>query len=106
MRFIAATIGRNIGKEPMYSEKWRNFRSDLWTSISDALLEEPEFYQEFFGAGMWDGVAEENFRQELYFQDNGREIYNSDVLCENLRALAIQYGQDAIAFLEGESTLL
>lgn len=105
MRFLAATIGRNIGDKPMYSDKWENFKRELRQVMKEFAQREWEFTQELSGTGEWDGISEENYRFEMYFQ-TGAETHNIEGLKAILKTLAWLYQQDGIALLTGESEVV
>ncbi len=89
----------------MYSDKWENFKSELRQVMKEFAVREWEFTQELSGTGEWDGISEENYRFEMYFQ-TGAETHNIEGLKAILKTLAWLYQQDGIALLTGESEVV
>lgn len=106
MRIVAATIGRNIGNVPMYSERWENFKADLRRVLEAFALRESEFTQELHGKGVWNGVEEENYRFEMYFSEEVPETHALDEVEKVLETLAWLYQQDGIAVITGFSQVV
>jgi hypothetical protein len=105
MRFVAATIGRNVKDKPMDPILWEQFKSELRQVMKEFAAREWEFTQELSGVGEWDGISEENYRFEMYFQ-TGAETHNMEGLKDILRTLGHLYQQDGIALLAGESEVI
>lgn len=105
MQFIAATIGRNVGNEPMHSIKWEQFKSELRAVMKEHAMREWEFTQVFTGVGEWDGISEENYRFEMYFL-TGEFPYDMLALEDILQTLGRLYQQDGIALLTGNSIVV
>lgn len=87
---IQASIGRNIGSEPMSARDWTRFLND----VADAIRTHDESPEVQFGTGTWEGVTEESARITVYRD----EIDPGEVttIANRLATLAGRYGQDAI----------
>lgn len=96
---MQASIGRNIGSEPMSARDWTRFLND----VADAIRTHDESPEVQFGTGTWEGVTEESARITVYRDeiDTGRVAW----IKQRLRVLAGRYGQDAIGLVVSESML-
>lgn len=106
MRLLAATIGRNVGDVSMNLVQWEKFKYELRQVMKEHSVREWEFTQELSGTGEWDGVAEENYRFEMYFSEESAETVDYDELEKTLETLAWLYQQDGIALITGFSTVV
>jgi hypothetical protein len=96
---VYVTIGRNIGLEPMSTEKWRAFRAAT-RAVLAASVGLPAF--ELSGpGGQWEGAAEE----AAVFVVLQPEPCLAE-LRQDLLHLATDYGQEAIALAWGTSELI
>lgn len=89
---IQASVGRNIGDEPMSARDWSRFLND----VSDALRAQGERPEVHMGQGTWDGVTEESAHLTFY-RDTHPE--NVRAIMIRLADLARNYGQDAIGLV-------
>lgn len=115
--YIQASIGRNVGTEPMADAVWHVFKQDtreaLFLSVHDvdiavAVGIEWEDLQVHTGIGEWDGVKEESAHVSVYFDTKPGQVNAARLhehLSDRLVALAREYGQDAIAFIVTDSHL-
>ena len=105
MYSYTATIGRNVGTEPMTITSWEEFIEDvkadmLSFAIDSAIhVESVEIHR---GKGVWEGVEEESAKITLL---TPAQSYNPDILRRYLSENARHYGQDAIALTIGVSEL-
>lgn len=101
MFIIQASIGRNIGTQPMSDRDWRRFLND----VSDTIRDQGETPELHIGTGAWEGVRETSARLTVY-----REERPTDATLNYLRAflpvIAARYGQDAIGLVIAESELI
>jgi hypothetical protein len=88
------SIGRNIGHEPMDYSQWGSFIADVEDLIRN---HGGQVYTIAYGNGAWEDVPEES--AVIVFAG----AYDID---QDLSSLASWYGQDAIALLSGESSLV
>ena len=100
-----ATIGRNVGTEPMTITDWEQFIEDvkadmLMFAVESAIhVESVEIHR---GKGTWEGVEEESAKITLL---TPAQSDNPGILRRYLSENARQYGQDAIALTIGVSEL-
>lgn len=97
---IQASIGRNIGSEPMSKRDWTRFLND----VADAIRAQGESPEVHFGTGTWEGVTEESARITVY-RDRMPDPYALLTITDRLATLAGRYGQDAIGLVVSESIL-
>lgn len=96
---VFVTIGRNVGLEPMSRQKWQSFREAMRAALQ-ATVGMPDF--EIVGlGGKWNDVAE----MAAVFVVLGPAAALGG-LREQLARLAVDYGQQAIAFAVGCSELI
>ena len=100
-----ATIGRNVGTEPMTITSWEQFIEDvradmLRFAVESAIhVESVEIHR---SKGTWEGVEEESAKITIL---TPAQSDNPDILRHYLSENARQYGQDAIALTIGVSEL-
>lgn len=102
MYYIAANIGRNIDTMPLSLHHWQAFQA----KTADALtLTTGTTAQVINYDGEWQGTTEDAAHvfvlSPMPLTDKMRAL-----LTESLSGLAEQYKQDAIALIEGTSTLV
>lgn len=112
MRSYTVTIGRNLGTgEPMSDELWAMFEDE----VNEKLTEAAEWLisagwdntclEVHHGRGCWEGVEEDSAKLTLI--SAGEIDYVSlGELKRSLAFLAHAYGQEAIAFTEGEPQII
>lgn len=107
MHVYTATIGRNVGVEPMPSARWHQFINDVHNdmvlfAVEAAIhVEDIEIHE---GKGRWLDKPEDSAKISILSPSlaDDRALGNlRRLLSENAR----QYGQDAIALTIGESEL-
>lgn len=97
---VQASIGRNIGNEPMSKRDWKRFIND----VSDALREQNETPEFHFGTGTWEGISEDSVHVTVF--RNAGNLSDIGTLKATLSRIAARYGQDAIALTIGTSVLI
>lgn len=98
---IQASIGRNIGTEPMSSRDWSRFLND----VGDTIRMQGEYPEVHFGTGSWEGIREESAHLTFY-RDAMPEPDSLLTMTDRLATLAGQYGQDAIGLVVSQSLLI
>lgn len=98
------SIGRNVGEEPMHASTWDAFTSDVFDAAErfGAVV----FYGQ--GTGVYEGAVEDSYTividdSEAKHNPRTGGKYSVDALRAELRDLATQYGQEAIALTRGET---
>lgn len=112
--YLALNIGRNVPlpmNEPMHAEDWARFQAEAldalkghavtWQGDAATVVASGIAHQD----GEWQGQAEESALVWIVTAESidafkVRDLWNA------VRVLAIRYGQDAIAVIDGESTLV
>lgn len=111
--YIQANIGRNVADKyrdeygmnldpRMSDDLWAEFQNDVVSIFrqnaehSNAGEDLPSF-QVHLGMGEWDGVVEESAHISIYWEHG----FDLDMIRQALTALAVDYGQDNIAFIVG-----
>lgn len=97
---VQASIGRNIGSEPLSRSDWVHFIND----VSDAIREQNEKPEFHFGTGVWEGISEDSAHITVY-RANITDEYRYAIR-QNLARIAFTYGQEAIALTISESELI
>ena len=97
-----ATIGRNVGTEPMSLTLWKQFEEDVQADMLTALPS--DIVEVHYGKGVWDGVEEESAKITLLRHAEATPDM-LDQLRNYLSENARHYGQDAIALTIGVSEL-
>lgn len=90
MLYVA--IGRNIGDKPMHLDKWREFQDDVIRAVGyppDTIAH---------GGSFWKTQSEDTCVLVWFGIDWIRELSEA-----RLRDVAGDYGQDAIAWIAGET---
>lgn len=106
------TIGRNIGDKPMDRETWEHFQKAVLNTLKYAFSpRQIEWHEIHFGRGEWNGVREDSAKITLFTSVPFPEDLRKSFLKETpffgaLSTYARIYGQDAVAFTTGKSTLI
>jgi hypothetical protein len=98
---LQASIGRNIGDQPMSLRDWVAFAN----AVADAIRAGNEKPEVHFGSGSWNGVSEESAHVTI-MRENAIDLPNIAFLNDVLGKIAARFGQDAIAVTIGVSTLI
>lgn len=98
---VTATIGRNIGAEPLSDETWSTFKAETADHLG-ALLQ-PELTFTYDGQGEWDGVREDSAIIVLVATRYTADLANVRAI---LATLCERYEQDAIALSYGNGELV
>lgn len=99
---VTVTIGRNIGSEPMDSDRWEAFQEDIRTILGQGVGRESSWIETHYGVGEWDGVREESAKITILDADKSHMIG----VHAPLRQVCETYGQDAVALATGLSILV
>lgn len=102
MFLTAATIGRNVKGQPMSDQDWQLFRDLVEDTIRSLSQYQTGRYKDsgfsrFTGLGHWMGVPEESATFQLVHESEIDGLF-IDLAKDRLKALAEEFGQDAIAF--------
>lgn len=104
MYSYTATIGRNVGTDPMPLTTWEQFIEDVTADLSVYLFRNDDVVELHRGKGVWDGIEEESAKITL-LKSSPLEEPALDNLRRALSELARLYSQDAIALTIGQSEL-
>lgn len=96
---IVVTIGRNIEGLPMSFTAWENYQERLGKILRPAIK---THYFAGLGGGTWEGQAEEAYTLIGEYD----KTYPKTCLRLDLRDLARDFGQDAIALTFGDVELI
>jgi|GEM_PF-6434703 len=104
---ITATLGKNIGATPMGARQWSRFQADVSAALNARVLARPDWAgtELHYGRGTYtnaDGVTVSEISCKVTVLC---ERFNVTNLAEELREVAIRYGQEDIAFVYGHSYL-
>lgn len=116
MHTYTATIGRNISAahptrahQPLTLTEWEDFIlavvEDMRASAETSSYGAEMTIEVHRGKGMWNGVEEESAKIALLVEESLTD-HAYAMLLGCLKFDARQYGQDAIAFVTGESELI
>ena len=89
-KYIAITIGRNVGSKPMSAITWAQFEADITQTISNHATIDGQIFAGS-GAGVWAGQSEQ--AQAIIVL---ADTVNRPALRQDLASLATKYQQDAI----------
>ena len=102
-----ATIGRNVGTEPMSDEHWAEFKASVaadFNFVVNGYQADVGQWEEFYGNGVWEDTPEDSFKVTVLLEEElpkDRLDQLRRYLSENARLFA----QDAIALTIGVSEL-
>ena len=102
-----ATIGRNVGTEPMSAERWEEFKASVAADfyfVVNGYQADVGQWEEFYGNGVWEDTPEDSFKVTVLLEEElpkDRLDQLRRYLSENARLFA----QDAIALTIGVSEL-
>jgi hypothetical protein len=101
MFVVQASIGRNVGTQPLSNRDWTFFLND----VADVLRNQGEAPEFHFGEGEWNGVYEDSAHITVYRAERPSEaaLY---AYREGFSRIASHYGQDAIGLTIAESILI
>lgn len=110
---ITVTIGRGTGERKLSEQQWADFQADVLSSLAKTTGERLAFVETHTGIGVWEGVYEESAKITAvvdystsafnYYSPEGSALGMKHV---ELPALAVRYGQDAIALTWGDVHLV
>lgn len=109
MHQTTVTIGRNVpsnNNEPMSDREWADFQNSVVRGLYSTLAYQGEGAAEaHYGVGTWDGVSEESCKISVLHPEPMSEG-DKAFLRGWLQGTKINFYQDAIAFITGESELV
>jgi hypothetical protein len=107
MLAITVTVGRNIGTHPMHHQVWADFQDDAEAIIVGAASGAQIWTERHYGETMWtDAEGAVIHETSARLTVLGAEHFDADAAQAELRLLADQYDQDAVALTYGESVLV
>ena len=104
MHSYTLTIDRNIGTEPMSDKLWGSFKLSAYYTLFK-LVGWHAIAERFHGEGEWEGVKEESYKLTA-LTETPLDAFLLEKLKRQLRIVAADYRQDAIALTIGESELV
>ena len=108
MLSYTVTIGRNVGTEPMSTQRWEEFQATVLAELEYRFSAyQPGAYtiEEHTGYGYWESGREESHKITALVEE-ALGLDHLEYLRRDLAAVAGQFDQDAIAFTIGMSHLI
>lgn len=104
-RYVQVNIGRNIGGEPMPTDRWVSFQDDIAMAIVNATAGTLPNVSLHEGEGYWnDGRTGELLSEESAYLGTFADV-DLFALRKTLATLKATYEQDAIALIVGSDLI-